>query len=107
MGDFAYGVPEWDICMIFYMANYIPEERCRLLYHIGTDTMHRHWQYFVSEYYGQMTPQEYRDMELMMRRMAVTKIIFRRAKYENSTPFEEPFLQFIRNMIGLPSIAKT
>lgn len=83
VGDFSYGVPEWDNCMIYYMGHYMPEERCRLLYHVGTDVMRRHWQYFASEYYGQLTPQELHAKEEQMRRMSVTKILFRLSKYHD------------------------
>lgn len=98
VGDFAYGVPEWDNCMIYVIASTMSEERCRHLFHVGSETMRRHWQYFVSEYYGLTTPQEFHDKALSMRRLAATKQFFVATKSNNGAPVSEELAKLIRRI---------
>ena len=100
MGDFSYGVPEWDNCMIYVMANVMSDERCLELYHFGRETMHRHWYYFLSEYYGLTTPEECHEKEQSLRRMAATKQFFVTTKYSDGAPVSDDLAAMIRRIAG-------
>lgn len=98
VGDFAYGVPEWDNCILYYMGNFISEERCQHLFHFSSDIMHHHWQYFVNEYYGLKTPQEFHDLEQSMRRIAAAKLFYIETKNNNGAPVSEHLANTIRKL---------
>ncbi len=52
VGDFAYGVPQWDVCMMYYSANLMTPERIENLFHVDQATMRAHWNAFAPVYYG-------------------------------------------------------
>ena len=52
VGDFAYGVPEWDLGMMYYSANFLSAERADNIFHLDTDTLKAHWAAFAKTYYG-------------------------------------------------------
>ena len=52
VGDFAYGVPQWDLSMMYYAANYISAERADSIFHVDNDTLRAHWKAFAPVYYG-------------------------------------------------------
>ena len=52
VGDFAYGVPQWDLGMMYYAANYISAERADSIFHVDNDTLRAHWKAFAPVYYG-------------------------------------------------------
>ena len=52
VGDFAYGAPEWDLCMLFYSANYVNEQRADNIFHLTPDVLKEHWVLFAKAYYG-------------------------------------------------------
>ena len=52
VGDFAYGVPEWDLGMMYYSANFLSAERADNIFHLDTDTLKAHWAAFAKAYYG-------------------------------------------------------
>lgn len=98
VGDFSYGIPEWDNCMLYVMGNIMSEERCQNLFHFSSDTMHQHWLYFLREYYSLASPEAYRDMEPLMRRLAATKLFFVATKNSNGAPVSEGLANIIRKI---------
>ena len=52
VGDFAYGVPQWDLGMMYYAANYISAERADSIFHLDNDMLRAHWKAFAPVYYG-------------------------------------------------------
>ena len=52
VGDFAYGVPEWDLGMMCYAANFLSAERADNIFHLDNDTLKAHWTAFAKAYYG-------------------------------------------------------
>ena len=52
VGDFAYGVPEWDLGMMYYAANFLSAERADNIFHLDNDTLKAHWTAFAKAYYG-------------------------------------------------------
>ena len=51
VGDFAYGRPEWDLCMLYYSANFISDERADQIFHLTRPVLMQHWKLFAREYY--------------------------------------------------------
>ena len=52
VGDFAYGVPDWALGMMYYSANFLSAERADNIFHLDTDTLKAHWAAFAKTYYG-------------------------------------------------------
>ena len=52
VGDFAYGVPQWDLGMMYYAANYLSAERADSIFHLDNDMLRAHWKAFAPVYYG-------------------------------------------------------
>ena len=98
VGDFSYGVPEWDICMMYFMCNLMSNERCVHLFHVGTDVLRRHWQYFVREYYGFTTQQACDEKEQSLRRLTATKLFFQSSKYNNGAPVGDRLAELFRQI---------
>lgn len=51
VGDFAYGVPEWDLGMLYYSSNLMSEERCVSIFHLTPETLKEHWKVFARAYF--------------------------------------------------------
>lgn len=51
VGDFAYGRPEWDLCMLYYSANFLSDERADQIFHLTRPVLMQHWKLFAREYY--------------------------------------------------------
>ena len=52
VGDFAYGVPQWDLGMMYLTANGMSAERCDNIFHLDPPTLKDHWNAFAPVYYG-------------------------------------------------------
>ena len=52
VGDFAYGVPEWDLGMMYYSSHFLRPERADNIFHLDNDTLRAHWDAFAKVYYG-------------------------------------------------------
>ena len=51
VGDFAYGVPEWDLGMMYYSSHFLSPERADNIFHLDNDTLRAHWDVFAPVYY--------------------------------------------------------
>jgi len=51
VGDFAYGVPEWDLGMMYYSSHFLSPERADSIFHLDNDTLRAHWDVFAPVYY--------------------------------------------------------
>lgn len=58
VGDFAYGVPEWDLGMLYYISNFMSAERTDNLFHLEPETMRRHWDVFARTYFATDSQEE-------------------------------------------------
>ncbi|MBP5770856.1 MAG: TIGR02172 family protein [Bacteroidaceae bacterium] len=94
VGDFAYGVPQWDLCMMYYSANLMSSERIENLFHVDSPTMRAHWNAFAPVYYG---TQDKDVLEAEVRKLypfIATKIAFLVAKLRDGKgAISEPMLQ--------------
>ena len=52
LADFRYGNPLYDMGMLNFVCNEIPEEMAMNLYHITKEQMHEVWRIFVREYFA-------------------------------------------------------
>ena len=51
VGQFSYGVPEWDLGFTWRVTGITREERSQELFHLSTDQLSRHWQVFSKAYF--------------------------------------------------------
>lgn len=90
MGDFAYGVPEWDLCIMFFSSNYMSEQRAISIIHLPMDVLRQHWAVFAKEYYG------ITDLE------ELKKMLFILSKVHNGSGApSEMMLSLIRRNLGM------
>ena len=57
LGEFAYGVPEWDLALLWTMCHNMPGDRVEHIFHITHETMMAHWDIFFPAYLGTSDPQ--------------------------------------------------
>ena len=57
LGEFAYGVPEWDLALLWTMCHNMPGDRVEHIFHITHETMMAHWNIFFPAYLGTSDPQ--------------------------------------------------
>ena len=57
LGEFAYGVPEWDLALLWTMCHNMPGDRVEHIFHISHETMMAHWDIFFPAYLGTSAPQ--------------------------------------------------
>ena len=94
VGDFAYGVPEWDLGMMYYGAHFLSPERADNIFHLDNDTLRAHWDAFAKVYYG-TDSQEVLDAEVKkLQPFIATKMAFFISKLSDGKfSFSEPLLQ--------------
>jgi uncharacterized protein (TIGR02172 family) len=52
VGDFAYGVPQWDQCMMYFSSHFLSPDRADNIFHLDNDSLKAHWNAFAPVYYG-------------------------------------------------------
>jgi uncharacterized protein (TIGR02172 family) len=94
VGDFAYGVPEWDLGMMYYSSHFLRPERADNIFHLDNDTLRAHWDAFATVYYG-TDSHETLDAEVRkLQPFIATKIAFFIGKLtDGKHPFSGPLLQ--------------
>ncbi len=83
VGDFAYGVPEWDLGMMYYSANFLSPERCDNIFHLDVPTLKAHWQAFAPVYYGTDSKEALEAEVRKLYPFIATKIAFLISKLRN------------------------
>jgi len=63
VGDFCYGVPEWDLAWSFGMLHRIPDDRADYIFHLNREALCTHWKIFFSTYLGTDDSQKIADAE--------------------------------------------
>ena len=58
VGEFSYGTPEWDLCIMWIMGKRMSAERAENLFHLTPEQMQEHWNIFLPAYLGTKDPQE-------------------------------------------------
>ena len=57
VGEFSYGVPEWDLGLMWSICNNMNAERVENLFHLQPEQLRAHWNIFLSAYLGTTDPQ--------------------------------------------------
>ena len=83
VGDFAYGVPEWDLCMMYYSTNFMSEARADNIFHLDLLTLRKHWEVFAKEYYGTDSKEAIEEEERKLQPYIALKIAFLVSKLKN------------------------
>ena len=52
VGQFCYGVPEWDLGIMWSICNRMRAEMADNLFHLTPDTLKAHWKIFLAAYLG-------------------------------------------------------
>ena len=96
VGDFAYGVPEWDLGMMYYSANFMSAERCDNIFHLDPPTLKAHWTVFAKAYYG-TDSQEVLDAEIQkLQPFIYVKMAFLVSKLcDGKRPLSEIIIQYL------------
>lgn len=76
LGDFAWGAPEWDLSMSFYLAYYMSAQNMDKLFHLDNATYRKHWDILLKHYYGIQTLEEQRAREKHLLKFSAIKLIF-------------------------------
>ncbi|MBQ6768080.1 MAG: TIGR02172 family protein [Prevotella sp.] len=90
VGDFAYGVPEWDLCMLYYTSNFMSAARADSIFHLEPPTLKAHWKAFAPVYYGTDSKEQLEAEVRKLHPFIATKIAFLVCKLSNGkgTPSE-------------------
>ena len=100
VGDFAYGVPEWDLGMMYYASNFMSEERCDSIFHLNNATLRAHWNAFAPVYYGTDSKEALEAEVRKMHPFIATKILFASTKVGGvKAPVSEGLLQIIEKFL--------
>ena len=96
VGDFAYGVPEWDLGMMYYSANFLSAERADNIFHLDTDTLKAHWAAFAKTYYG-TDSQDVLDAEIQkLQPFIFVKMAYFVSKLcDGKRPLQEIIIQYL------------
>ena len=100
VGDFAYGVPEWDLGMMYYSANFLSAERADNIFHLDNATLRAHWAAFAKAYYG-TDSQEALDAEVQkLQPFVFLKMTFFVSKLtDGKRPMSEFIIQRLDNAL--------
>lgn len=52
VGEFSYGVPEWDLGILWTMTHNMDKARAENLFHVSPETLKAHWAFFLPAYLG-------------------------------------------------------
>lgn len=102
VGDFAWGTPEWDLGMIYYITHYLSPERTRSIYHLDTETFRRHWDYFAPAYYGTDNLEELSAIERSLYPYIATKLAYIIGKLGHGAKgVSEPMMHMFGLFLGM------
>ena len=57
VGEFSYGIPEWDLSILWTMAHNMRSERSINLFHVTPEILNKHWNIFLPAYLGTTNPE--------------------------------------------------
>ena len=91
LGDFAHGVPEWDLGMMYFASSGFGrgDERTMQIFHNTVDTMQRHWAIFIRAYLGTDDKKIIREKEASLQPFIACKLFYYITKLGYGT---SPFL---------------
>ena len=102
VGDFAYGVPEWDLGMMYYASNYLSEPRALSIFHLPIEVLKQHWAVFAKAYYGTTNQEELRKKEQALFPFFAVKMLLVISKIHNGQGApSDMILSLIRRCLGI------
>ncbi|MBR0286218.1 MAG: phosphotransferase [Bacteroidales bacterium] len=102
VGDFAYGVPEWDLCMMYYATNFMSEQRADSIFHLPIAVLRQHWAVFARAYYGISDQEELKKKEQALLPYFAVKMLFIISKIHNGSGApSDMILSLIRRNLGM------
>jgi uncharacterized protein (TIGR02172 family) len=96
VGDFAYGVPEWDLCMMYHATNFISAQRADSIFHLDNDTLRAHWAAFAPVYYGTSSEEVLAAKVRKLQPFVAAKMVYLLTKLFDG---KHPFSEFIHQLI--------
>ena len=96
LGDFAWGCPEWDFSMIYFIAYYMSGDRTDNLFHLTPATLQKHWNLLVREYYG-FDDRQQRAWEMNLLKFTALKLYYNFCKRYNGKGQPSPQLEGMAN----------
>lgn len=101
VGEFSYGAPEWDLCIMWIMAHRMSAQRADNLFHITPEQMKTHWNIFLPAYLGTTDPQILEEYSRRMAPYYAAKVPY---VYDMAyhTRLPEQGFQFIDRFLGKP-----
>ena len=102
VGDFAYGVPEWDLCMLFYVSNFMNEARADNIFHLTPAILKQHWKLFAKAYYVITEDDEIKQKEQTLYPYFALKLLFVIGKLNNGLKApSDGVIKLVRNCLGM------
>jgi len=102
VGDFAYGVPEWDLGMMYYATNFMSEQRAISIFHVPIEVLRQHWAVFAKAYYGTTNQEELRKKEQALFPFFGVKMLLTISKIHNGQGApSDMILSVIRRCLGI------
>lgn len=96
VGDFAYGVPEWDLGMMYHAAHGLNAERADNVFHLDLSTLRAHWDAFARVYYNTDSEKELEQEVKRLYPFLVAKMAFLISKIRNGQGL---FGEYLQNLI--------
>lgn len=75
LGEFAYGVPEWDLAFMYFSAYFLDRERCVNIYHLQPEELQAHWDIFINAYYDFSGKEEQHAYEKSLLKFAALRTV--------------------------------
>lgn len=100
VGDFAYGVPEWDLSMMYHATHFLDAARCDNIFHLDPPTLKAHWDAFAPIYYGTDSQEVLETEARKLLPFAAAKIIHLLSRLSNGKhPISDRLLQMIEHYL--------
>lgn len=99
LGDFAWGCPEWDLAMNYYIAHYMSPEWTDNLFHLDPATLRRHWDLLMKDYFGFKTDAEQAAYEKDLLKFTALKLYFNFCKRYEGKGSPSPKLEALANAL--------
>ena len=101
VGDFAYGCPEWDLCMMYYAEHFMSEERAQSIFHLDMNTLKAHWDFFARAYWNTESAEEIAAHERTFAPFIALKLTALVSKiHDGKGAVSEPLLNMIDRLLG-------
>ena len=74
VGEFSYGIPQWDLCIMWIMAHRMDSQRADHLFHLTPEQIRKHWEIFLPAYLGTKDPKVLEEYSRRLGPFYATKV---------------------------------